>query len=45
MRETAAYFNIPAFTSVLEWKSLFKMGGLDALKPRQKGRPNTQKAR
>ncbi|UNM96134.1 IS3 family transposase [Ignatzschineria rhizosphaerae] len=43
IRETAAYFNIPAFTSVLEWKSLFKMGGLDALKPRQKGRPNIMK--
>lgn len=38
-REAASYFNIPAFTSILEWQSLFKEGGLSALEPRQKGRP------
>lgn len=38
-REAASYFNIPAFTSVLEWQSLFEQGGLSALKSRKKGRP------
>ncbi len=38
-REAAAYFNIPAFTSILEWQSLFEQGGLVALEPRKKGRP------
>ncbi|WP_332881409.1 helix-turn-helix domain-containing protein [Wohlfahrtiimonas populi] len=37
VREAAAYFNIPAFTSVLEWQSLFEQGGLTALEPRKKG--------
>ena len=38
-REVAAYFNIPAITSVLEWQTLFEQGGLIALEPRKKGRP------
>lgn len=41
--ETAAYFNIPAFTSVLEWQTLFEQGGLNALEPRKKGRPKTMR--
>ena len=39
-REVAAYFNIPTTSSILEWQTLFKQGGLAALKPRKKGRPN-----
>ncbi|GAA5103309.1 hypothetical protein GCM10023338_21700 [Wohlfahrtiimonas larvae] len=38
-REAASYFNIPAFTSILEWQTLFKEGGLSALEPRKKGIP------
>ena len=42
-REVAAYFNIPTASSILEWKTLFKQGGFEALKPHKKGRPNTMK--
>ena len=42
-REVAAYFNIPTTSSILEWQTLFKQGGLAALKPRKKGRPNKMK--
>ena len=38
-REVAAYFNIPAFTSVLEWQNLFEQGGFAALESLKKGRP------
>ena len=41
--EAAAYFNIPAFTSVLEWQTLFEQGGLSALEPRKKGRAKKMK--
>ena len=42
-REVAAYFNIPTTSSILEWQTLFKQGGLAALKPRKKARPNKLK--
>ena len=42
-REVAAYFNIPTTSSILEWQTLFKQGGLAALKPRKKARPNKMK--
>lgn len=30
-------------SSILEWQTLFKQGGFEALKPRKKGRPNKMK--
>lgn len=37
-RETAAFFNIPAFTSVLEWEKAYSLNGIEGLKTRKKGR-------
>ena len=42
-QEVAAYFNIPTKSSILEWQTLFKQGGFEALKPRKKGRSNKMK--
>ena len=42
-REVAAYFNIPAFTSVLKWQALFEQGGFIALEPRKKRRPKNMR--
>ncbi len=42
-QEVAAYFNIPTTSSILEWQTLFKQGGFEALKPRKKGRSNKMK--
>ena len=42
-REVAAYFNIPTTSSISEWQTLFKQGGLAALKPRKKARANKMK--
>lgn len=39
LMEAATHFNIPAFTSILEWKSLFKQGDLTALESFKKCRP------
>ncbi len=36
----AAFFNIPAFTTVLQWQKLYHTGGVAALKTKPCGRPN-----
>lgn len=38
-RETAALFNIPAFTTILEWKNIMDIHGIKTLSPKKKGRP------
>ncbi|NBM02389.1 IS3 family transposase [Proteus sp. G2659] len=42
-RETAALFNIPAFTTILEWKNIMDIHGIKALVPKKKGRPTLTK--
>jgi transposase len=41
--ETAAIFNIPAPSTILDWKLKLETGGLDALKLKNKGRPSMKK--
>ncbi|PWA13411.1 IS3 family transposase [Pueribacillus theae] len=43
IRKTAAIFNIPAPSTLFKWKTDFESGGLDALKPKKKGRPTMNK--
>jgi len=43
MIETAAVFNIPSHSTVRKWKQLFETGGIDALHPKEKGRPSMKK--
>ncbi|MDK8643656.1 IS3 family transposase [Niallia taxi] len=38
-KETAAIFNIPSPPTILKWRKAFEEGGIDALKPKKKGRP------
>lgn len=38
--ETAAIYNIPAPTTILQWKKVLEEQGEDALKPKKKGRPS-----
>ncbi|MEH7418589.1 helix-turn-helix domain-containing protein [Neobacillus drentensis] len=38
--ETAAIFNIPAPSTILNWKLILETQGLDALKSNKKGRPS-----
>jgi len=38
-RETAARFNIRNRTAIGQWKRQYDEGGIDALSPRQRGRP------
>lgn len=42
-RETAAIFNIPTFTTILEWKNIMDIHGIKALAPKKKGRPTLNK--
>ncbi|MED3804193.1 IS3 family transposase, partial [Lysinibacillus xylanilyticus] len=43
LMDTAAHFNIPNFTDVYIWKKQLELGGLEALEPKQKGRPSMNK--
>ncbi len=44
IRETAVIFNIPTDSTLLQWKKQFEAKGVDALKPKKKGRlPMTKK--
>lgn len=42
-RETAAIFNIPAPSSLLQWEKQYETEGVDALNPKKKGRPLMEK--
>lgn len=41
--ETAARFNIPAPTTILQWKRSFEEQGIDALQSKKRGRPPMKK--
>ena len=41
--ETAAIFNLPSESTLCKWRYLLETQGLDALKPKKKGRPNMNK--
>ncbi|MDH6353651.1 transposase [Brevibacillus sp. 1238] len=43
IRETAARFNIPSHSLLIQWKKQVEWQGIDALKPKKKGRPSMQK--
>ena len=43
IRETAAIFDIPAPSTLLQWKRLLETQGIDALKPKKKERPSMKK--
>ncbi len=41
--EATAVFNIPTSSTVWKWKHLFETQGIDALQPKEKGRPLMKK--
>jgi len=41
----AAFFGIPAFTSVIQWQQLYNTGGLAALAAKPRGRPKMTKSK
>lgn len=43
VRETAAIFNIASHSSLLSWQKRLESQGIDALKPKKKGRPAMNK--
>ncbi|MHC0552097.1 IS3 family transposase [Salinicoccus sp. CNSTN-B1] len=43
LNETAAIFNISSLSLIRNWKRRFEMQGIDALQPKQKGRPSMKK--
>jgi len=43
IRETAAHFNIPSHSLIIQWKKQVELQGIDALKPKKKGRPSMPK--
>ena len=43
--ETAAIFNIPAPSTIIDWKKQFETQGIDALQSKKKGRPSMKKDR
>jgi transposase len=43
IEEAALAYNIPASTTVGNWKYLFETQGIDALQPKAKGRPSMKK--
>ena len=43
IRETAAVFNIKSTRTLKVWQTLYENGGIDALKPKEKGRPSMTK--
>lgn len=40
LMETAALFKISSYTMVYDWQKKMEVGGVEALEPRQKGRPS-----
>jgi hypothetical protein len=43
VRETAAIFNIPSHSTLLSWQKSLELQGIDALKPKKKGRSSMKK--
>lgn len=43
VRETAAIFNIATHSTILSWQKGLELHGMDALKPKKKGRPSMTK--
>ncbi|MED1865965.1 IS3 family transposase [Fictibacillus nanhaiensis] len=43
LMQTAAVFKIPSHPTILSWKRKLEEDGLDALKPKKKGRPSMKK--
>jgi transposase-like protein len=43
INETAAIFNIPSPSTILQWSRHFEAEGIDALKSKKKGRPSMKK--
>ncbi|PLT32123.1 IS3 family transposase [Bacillus sp. V5-8f] len=43
IRETSAIFNLPTTQIIRSWRQLLETGGVDALIPKKKGRPNMKK--
>jgi transposase len=41
--DTAAIYNISAPTTILQWKRILEEHGVDALQPKEKGRPSMKK--
>lgn len=38
INEIAVHYNLPSDSTLLNWANQFKEGGIDALKPKKKGR-------
>lgn len=43
VRETAAIFNIASHSTILSWQESLELHGMDALRPKKKGRPSVKK--
>ena len=43
VRETAAIFNIASHSTILSWQRGLELHGMDALQPKEKGRPSMSK--
>ncbi len=43
LMDTAALFKISSYTMVYDWQRKMEIGGLEALEPKQKGRPSVNK--
>ena len=43
INETAVHYNLPSDSTLLNWANQFKEGGIDALKPKKKGRLSMKK--
>lgn len=43
IRETAAIFNIPSHEIIRKWKVAYDLHGVDALRPKKRGRPAMKK--
>ena len=43
-KRAAAFFAIPAFTSVMQWQRLYNSGGAEALVSKPRGRPRMSKS-
>ncbi|MGW6233732.1 helix-turn-helix domain-containing protein [Peribacillus butanolivorans] len=41
--ETAVHYNLPSDSTLLKWSNQLKEGGIDALKPKKKGRLSMKK--
>jgi transposase len=43
INETAVHYNLPSDSTLLKWENQLKEGGIDALKPKKKGRLSMKK--